>query len=84
MAACAGAMISPSEQVDQVWHLHMTYTYEYREFCKKILKKEYIHNPSSGGKDDKKKFDEIYISTLDFYKEVFMMDAPTHIWEDVS
>jgi hypothetical protein len=50
----------------------------------KILKKEFIHGPSAGGKEETKKFDELYISTLDFYKEVFMKNAPSHIWEDAS
>lgn len=62
----------------------MTYTYEYREFSKRIFGKEFLHSPSGGGSSEGKKFENIYQETLNFYKEVFMMDAPQHIWETVE
>ncbi|WPQ65827.1 hypothetical protein SIO70_13280 [Chitinophaga sancti] len=41
---------SPSKIVDEVWHLHLTYTRSYWEaFCRDTLGKELHHIPSSGG-----------------------------------
>ncbi|WP_143708829.1 hypothetical protein [[Flexibacter] sp. ATCC 35208] len=44
---------SPSKIVDEVWHLHLTYTRSYREaFCRCTLGKELHHIPSSGGNEE--------------------------------
>ena len=38
LAVVAGHPVTPSDQVDQVWHLHLSYTRSYwEEFCPKIL-----------------------------------------------
>ena len=73
MAALAGkdVIISPSEQVDQVWHLHMTYTDNYRQFTTDFLEKPFKHSPSAGGTSEGNKFKEIYGETLKFYREIF-------------
>mmetsp|Transcript_10629 Transcript_10629/g.12098 ORF Transcript_10629/g.12098 Transcript_10629/m.12098 type:complete len:453 (-) Transcript_10629:480-1838(-) len=74
-------MISPSEQVDQVWHLHMTYTQHYKATYQTLIERDFKHSPSSGGSSEGKKFEKIYEDTLDFYKQVFMTDAPPDVWE---
>lgn len=40
--------VSPSEQVDQVWHLHQTMTEHYRSFSFSIFGKWFKHVPSMG------------------------------------
>ena len=50
MAACGKYMVSPSEQVDHVWHLHQQCTKEYREFSNEVFGTLFKHEPSSGGK----------------------------------
>jgi hypothetical protein len=74
-------MISPSEQVDQVWHLHMTYTQHYRATCQNILQREFKHTPSLGGSAESKKYEGVYEETLSFYKAVFLIDPPQDVWE---
>lgn len=38
---------SPSQQVDAVWHLHLTYTRSYwTHFCRNTLGKDIHHHPS--------------------------------------
>ena len=72
---------SPSPIVDQVWHLHLTYTHNYwKEFCATTLGKEIHHHPSKGGISEKEKHHLWYAQTLDFYNEVFNESAPTDIW----
>ena len=38
LAVVAEHLVTPSEQVDRVWHLHLTYTRSYwNEFCPNVL-----------------------------------------------
>src|SRR6185436_16480072 len=42
--------VTPSDQVDQAWHLHLTFTKSYWvDLCKNIISKEIHHNPTKGG-----------------------------------
>ena len=43
MAACSKFMVSPSEQVDHVWHLHQICTKEYRDFCFEVFGQAFKH-----------------------------------------
>src|SRR5213080_3326618 len=50
LAIAAGHPVSPSDAVDQAWHLHLTYTQDYwRKFCSDILAKPLHHFPTEGG-----------------------------------
>ena len=72
---------SPSETVDIVWHLHLTYTDNYwNQFCKKVLNKEIHHHPSKGGNDEKEKHNNWYNDTLKLYESVFESKPPVGIW----
>lgn len=72
---------SPSPDVDEVWHLHLTYTANYwKEFCRDTLQKEIHHHPSKGGTSEKHRHDDWYAATLAFYREVFNEDPPVDIW----
>jgi uncharacterized protein (TIGR04222 family) len=75
----AGA--SPSETVDKVWHLHLTYTQNYWiDFCKITLQKDIHHHPSKGGNDEHEKHQNWYRDTLNFYEQTFATFAPADIW----
>ncbi len=75
--------VTPSDQVDQVWHLHLTFTKSYWiDFCKNTLSKEIHHNPTKGGNIEEKKFDDFYTSTLILYKEKFKIDPTNSIWPE--
>lgn len=75
--------VTPSDAVDQAWHLHLTYTKSYWfDLCKSTIEKEIHHNPTKGGKDEADKFGGFYTSTHDLYKEVFGYTPPSDIWPD--
>ncbi len=62
---------TPSDQVDQVWHLHLLYTQSYwNEFCKGILNKEIHHGPTKGV-EERGLFKEQYSCTLGQYSQKF-------------
>lgn len=74
---------TPSDQVDQVWHLHLTYTKSYWiDFCKNTLHQEVHHNPTEGGSSEKNKFNTIYSLTKVEYQKVFHQIPPIEIWPD--
>ena len=44
LAVVAGHPVTPSDQVDQAWHLHLTYTRSYwGEFCEGVLRTPVHH-----------------------------------------
>ncbi len=72
---------SPSKVVDEVWHMHLTYTIDYwQRFCKITLERDVHHYPSAGGDTQKAKFDKLYDDTLELYEAVFGEQPPGDIW----
>jgi uncharacterized protein (TIGR04222 family) len=72
---------SPSTVVDEVWHLHLTYTHSYWiEFCKNTLGKDIHHYPSKGGSEEDHKHEQWYTDTLQLYETVFESPPPADIW----
>ncbi|SFW64603.1 glycine-rich domain-containing protein [Chitinophaga sancti] len=72
---------SPSRIVDEVWHLHLTYTRSYWEdFCRDTLGRELHHIPSTGGDAENHKHQEWYKETLAQYRNFFDSDPPDDIW----
>jgi len=72
---------SPSQIVDEVWHLHLTYTHNYwKEFCAKTLEKEIHHYPSSGGDSENSRHKNWYAETYRIYQEIFREHPPRDIW----
>src|SRR5215211_2083069 len=65
LALTAGHPVTPSDQVDQAWHLHLTYTRSYWErMCGELLGRPLHHGPTRGGAAEAKRFDEQYERTL--------------------
>lgn len=73
--------VTPSEVVDEVWHLHLLYTRSYwEEMCDGILGRSLHHAPSRGGATEDKRFATQYESTLALYEAIFGKEAPEDIW----
>ena len=76
--------MTPSDEVDQVWHLHMTYMKSYQDFCENYLGKVIYHNPSKGGKSEQEKFANYYVDTLEHYHKTFGEVPPSDIWPPLN
>src|SRR5262249_34936529 len=81
LAARAGHPVTPSDTVDQAWHLHLIYTRHYwQELCGKILGLQLHHQPSAGGTVESNKFERQYQQTIESYKAAFGEAPPADIW----
>jgi len=81
LAVAAGHPVSPSDQVDQVWHLHLLYTRNYWEgFCREVLRTPLHHGPTRGGESERAKFHDWYSRTLDSYRRFFRSAPPADLW----
>ncbi|MEK7641660.1 MAG: hypothetical protein AAB365_01545 [Patescibacteria group bacterium] len=81
LSVVAGHPVTPSDEVDQAWHLHMIYTEEYwGNFCPNILGRPLHHGPSKGGRKESDKFEDWYAKTKSSYERFFHHPPPADIW----
>lgn len=77
----AGHPVTPSEEVDQAWHLHLVYTRSYwEELCGKVFGQALHHGPTKGGIREGAKFEDWYERTLASYRAWFGDAPPADIW----
>ncbi|WP_421854660.1 glycine-rich domain-containing protein [Novosphingobium sp.] len=82
LAVTAPHPVTPSDAVDQAWHLHLTYTRDYWErLCPEVLGRALHHGPTMGGRAEGERFFEQYALTLRSYEAAFG-PAPADIWPD--
>lgn len=75
---------TPSDQIDQVWHLHLLYTESYWiELCKYTINKNIHHGPTKGS-EERPLFKEQYLKTLEYYESSFNEKPPKDIWVNVE
>jgi hypothetical protein len=85
LAVTAGHEVTPSDAVDQAWHLHLTYSRDYWErFCPDILGRPLHHGPTAGGGAERDRYFEQYAHTLKSYEQTFGEAAPGDIWPDAA
>lgn len=77
--------VTPSEVVDQVWHLHLVYTRSYWQgLCGRVLGQELHHGPTQGGTAEQAKFVDWYARTLESYRRIFGEEPPSEIWPEAA
>lgn len=81
LAMHAGHPVTPSDEVDQAWHLHMVHTRSYWEdLCRDTLRRPLHHGPTQGGESESEKFADWYQKTRDSYARLFGEEPPADIW----
>jgi uncharacterized protein (TIGR04222 family) len=74
----------PSEQVDQAWHLHLTYSREYwNNFCPRVLQQQLHHTPSAGA-NELVKHQAMCQETLAAYRKWFGAMPAIDVWPNVD
>jgi len=83
LAAAAGHPVTPSDAVDQAWHLHLTYSRDYWDrLCATVLGRPLHHGPTAGGNDEQHRYFTQYADTLESYERWFGAPPPADIWPD--
>ena len=81
LAVTCGHPVTPSDEVDQAWHLHLVYTRSYwDELCGQVLGFALHHGPTKGGATEGHKFQDWYSQTLRAYHAAFGTAPPADIW----
>lgn len=83
LAMVAGHEVTPSDAIDQVWHLHLQYTRDYwHEFCPSVLGRSLHHQPTRGGASERSRYRANYRATLASYRRHFGAPPPADLWPD--
>jgi len=80
LAVTSGREVTPSDEVDQAWHLHILYTEHYWGAWTEALGAPLHHGPTKGGTAEGNRFWDQYETTLALYGEAFGEEPPTDIW----
>jgi uncharacterized protein (TIGR04222 family) len=79
LAVAAGHPVTPSADVDEVWHLHLVHSRDYwQHFCPQVLGCDLHHGPTGGSRQDYARYREQYGATLRAYEHFF--GAPPERW----
>jgi hypothetical protein len=85
LACTAGHEVTPSPDVDAVWHLHLVYTRSYwNDLCGNVLRRSLHHGPTLGGSSEGRRYRGNYERTLESYRAAFGTAPPSDIWPDVE
>ena len=80
LAVTGAGQATPSDAVDQAWHLHLTYSRDYwQHFCPEVLGCDLHHGPTNGGQAERSRFFDQYAATLLRYEQTFG-PPPADIW----
>lgn len=82
LAATGGIPVTPSRLVDEVWHLHLTFTRDYWERLTPLLPAPLHHEPANGQPGDAAHYADQYLATLNLYAETFGVRPPADLWPD--
>jgi hypothetical protein len=80
LAATAGSEVTPSQAVDEAWHLHLACPHYREELCDRILGRALDHHPGTGEAEDEERYRRQYEETLALYGRVFGKAPPRDIW----
>jgi hypothetical protein len=72
--------VSPSAQVDHVWHAHQICFMRYKDDCMKLFGKVIMHSPSTGGEENDTEMALVKHQTDEFYKIAFNNPMPQSAW----
>ena len=76
--------VTPSDQVDQVWHLHLLCSDAYwNDFCPRVLGRPLHHHPAKGGQAERDRFHEQYRATIRSYRQQFG-EPSADLWPPVD
>lgn len=83
LAVRAGHPVTPSDAVDQAWHLHLIYSRSYwDDLCAQVLQRPLHHGPTRGGRSEDDRFLADYEATRASYRRCFGVEPPADLWPE--
>ncbi|MBB3063311.1 glycine-rich domain-containing protein [Microbulbifer rhizosphaerae] len=83
LAATSGERVVPSRIVDNVWHMHLTFTKSYwHDLCRDRVGKDIHHNPSQTDAESKARDLNGYLNTLNLYRTTFGAKPAHDFWPE--
>lgn len=79
LACVANHPVTPSDEVDQAWHLHLLYSQDYVDWCI-LMGKTIYHGPTKGGSKEGMRYEDQYKKTQMTYGREFSQHPPDDIW----
>src|SRR5438067_1369857 len=76
LAQLAKDPVSPSQDVDQAWHLHLTRTAHYAAFCEALFGRFLHHEPGRADGGDAQRHRQMYEYTRKVYRRGFGAAPP--------
>lgn len=78
----AGHAVVPPDQIEQAWHLHLSYSRDYwDEYCGKVLGVELHHDPArDSDTEDADRHRDNYAETMESYQRLSGEPPPPDIW----
>jgi hypothetical protein len=82
----AGHAVAPSDQIDQAWRLHLSFSRQYwDEFCTKVLCADLHHSPPlTSDLEDAGRHRASYAATMKSYQRMSGAPPPADIWPNVA
>lgn len=80
LAVTSGREMTPSDEVDQAWHLHILYTEHYWGPWTDALGSALHHGPTQGGPAEARRYADNYQGTVELYEQAFGEKPPIDIW----
>ena len=80
LAAALDREVTPSDEVDQAWHLHLCYTRHYWGPFAEALGRPLHHGPTAGGATEDARYADNYDATRAAYEREFGESPPDDIW----
>lgn len=82
LSAISPIELTPSDEVDQVWRMHLIFTRDYWGPFSRTVRKEIHHGPARGGIEENAPFISSYSDTRALYQREFGVAPPTEVWPD--
>jgi uncharacterized protein (TIGR04222 family) len=76
----AGQPVSPAPDVDEAWHLHLTRTAHYEQFCRAVFGRFLHHEPAGAAAGEVRRHRDMYEATRDAYRDAFGAEPPEAVW----
>lgn len=84
LAMTGDGPVTPSDEVDQVWHLHLVYTHDYWGEFTQLLGAPLHHGPTPGGDKAMVGYQSFYAQTKARYEEEFGEPPAADLWPDAE